>query len=452
MLAVYLVGCGDDATSSGATDPATTSTGSTSGSASTTTGTTGDSEATTSAQTESTGTQGSSGGTETDAPSTGTDGTGTDSTGATDSSSGDTAGTTTGELLPCSDEQIAECDPSATCAVDEEGMPICTCLDGFQGPGDFCADIDECAEELDDCDADATCTNAAGSFDCACNEYFYGNGTFCLPIDAETHVLDVSASPIRIVTSLGDFRVNAMGRIAVEVMFDSTPGKGNAVERTVTGWQVHDVVMRNVEAEPGSDLQDLIDWEVSQELEIALVVLEGPTTEELTFALQHAWPVSIDSTIEDDQLAEIVLASGDFYVESYVAPTESLVFGPTTQLEVEGLSGYFEFSAEDITEAPPDSADLIEVRKIRNDAADGSIEPLELMTFFENFLDLFDQDGIAETRNLSQIHRTGAGTELDRVTCTEAFFNLVYFFNPAKHYGTSPLLDATLATEYCAPG
>jgi hypothetical protein len=78
----------------------------------------------------------------------------------------------------------------------------------------------------------------------------------------------------------------------------------------------------------------------------------------------------------------------NFYIESYVAATPSLTFGPTTQLEVEGLSGYFEFSAEDITEAPPDTAD----------------------------------------------------------------FNLVYFFNPAKHYGTSPLLDATVATEYCEVG
>ena len=42
--------------------------------------------------------------------------------------------------------------------------------------------------------------------------------------------------------------------------------------------------------------------------------------------------------------------------------------------------------------------------------------------------------------------------ERKRFAQRRAFLNLVYFFNPAKHYGTSPLLDATVATEYCAPG
>jgi hypothetical protein len=74
------------------------------------------------------------------------------------------------------------CDANATCA-DVTGMPVCTCVDGFDGPGTTCTDIDECADGADDCHADATCVNTAGSFDCACNPGFTGDGWSCVDID-----------------------------------------------------------------------------------------------------------------------------------------------------------------------------------------------------------------------------------------------------------------------------
>ena len=40
-------------------------------------------------------------------------------------------------------------------------------------------DIDECTEDLDDCDPNAMCTNTNGSYTCACNEGYSGNGTTC---------------------------------------------------------------------------------------------------------------------------------------------------------------------------------------------------------------------------------------------------------------------------------
>ena len=42
----------------------------------------------------------------------------------------------------------------------------------------FCnIDIDECSKSP--CDANATCTNTAGSFTCTCNSGYTGNGTSC---------------------------------------------------------------------------------------------------------------------------------------------------------------------------------------------------------------------------------------------------------------------------------
>ena len=37
-------------------------------------------------------------------------------------------------------------------------------------------DDDECADMNDNCHADATCTNTAGSFTCACNAGYTGDG------------------------------------------------------------------------------------------------------------------------------------------------------------------------------------------------------------------------------------------------------------------------------------
>ena len=40
-------------------------------------------------------------------------------------------------------------------------------------------DIDECADGLHDCDADATCTDTEGSYICTCKDGFTGDGFTC---------------------------------------------------------------------------------------------------------------------------------------------------------------------------------------------------------------------------------------------------------------------------------
>ena len=40
-------------------------------------------------------------------------------------------------------------------------------------------DIDECAEDTDECDFHADCENTVGSYECTCNVGFSGNGRNC---------------------------------------------------------------------------------------------------------------------------------------------------------------------------------------------------------------------------------------------------------------------------------
>ena len=57
-------------------------------------------------------------------------------------------------------------------------------------------DINECAESLDNCHADAICRNTVGSFECTCRNGFTGNGVICNRIicDNEEESSDSSSS------------------------------------------------------------------------------------------------------------------------------------------------------------------------------------------------------------------------------------------------------------------
>lgn len=41
------------------------------------------------------------------------------------------------------------------------------------------ADKDECTYDLDNCHADAMCTNTKGSYNCTCHPGYYGDGVTC---------------------------------------------------------------------------------------------------------------------------------------------------------------------------------------------------------------------------------------------------------------------------------
>lgn len=57
------------------------------------------------------------------------------------------------------------------------GSAECLCVNGYEMEQNRCVDINECASNP--CDRDAQCSNNAGSFSCRCNAGFRGNGRVC---------------------------------------------------------------------------------------------------------------------------------------------------------------------------------------------------------------------------------------------------------------------------------
>ena len=73
---------------------------------------------------------------------------------------------------------IHNCDANAVCK-DNNLSYTCTCNSGYQGDGENCSDINECYESTHDCHENALCKNNDGGYICECNDGFIGDGKIC---------------------------------------------------------------------------------------------------------------------------------------------------------------------------------------------------------------------------------------------------------------------------------
>ncbi|KAJ8038778.1 IgGFc-binding protein [Holothuria leucospilota] len=79
-------------------------------------------------------------------------------------------------------ENLDDCDPATSTCINEPGTFRCACNDGFVRNGLICEDVDECLG-MNDCSANAECNNTVGSYQCTCNEGYMGNGFTCVDFD-----------------------------------------------------------------------------------------------------------------------------------------------------------------------------------------------------------------------------------------------------------------------------
>ncbi|CAJ0942703.1 unnamed protein product, partial [Mesorhabditis belari] len=77
-------------------------------------------------------------------------------------------------------EDRHDCDPSNSHCKNIPGGYECECMDGYEGRGGICVDIDECKMGTSGCHHMAMCINRAGSCGCQCMNGYTGDGTSCL--------------------------------------------------------------------------------------------------------------------------------------------------------------------------------------------------------------------------------------------------------------------------------
>jgi alpha-tubulin suppressor-like RCC1 family protein len=100
-----------------------------------------------------------------------------------DGSADEDAGTVQ-QLTVCSN---TECGAHAHCDNDS-GAPVCSCDPGYEGDGQSCKNVDECAQGTDDCDANARCVDEPGTWSCECKPGYEGDGKSCTPNPCEPRV------------------------------------------------------------------------------------------------------------------------------------------------------------------------------------------------------------------------------------------------------------------------
>ena len=81
-------------------------------------------------------------------------------------------GTECVDIDECGDADLNNCHETLGICDNTPGNYTCECIDGYEGNGGFCNNINECWAETHDCHEFADCTDGEPGFDCACQAGF----------------------------------------------------------------------------------------------------------------------------------------------------------------------------------------------------------------------------------------------------------------------------------------
>jgi len=361
---------------------------------------------------------------------------------------GFTGNGTSCEALDACAAAVSPCDDNAACT-STDGTASCVCDSGWDGDGTTCTNVDECSAGTSSCDvASEDCVDNDGGFDCVCKDGFTDAGAGCV-IDPATFVADISSRPATIeISGVGTYEINGLGRVAVEVAMTSTPGAGIIVERVPTAAIYHNITLRNLAPVAPATLSDLATWAAAGTTTTATLHLDGLGTELLDLSIVDVAAATSDVTITDGQLAEVVLSERLISFQSMTLPAVGSTPLNATDIEIAGITSA-SFPSGDISTAATNTAEPITVRSVANYTGTTTGNAVNFIGWMVTSITELESTGDISRRNVSQIFRNAAGVEIDRIACFEIFPSELVYFNPLKVYGSTQLIDVTIATEQC---
>jgi len=362
-----------------------------------------------------------------------------------------------GNGVSCSDINECEaipgpCPEHAQCQ-NETGTFWCECDGGFEWNIDSCTNIDECARDLDDCGAFARCEDTEGSFTCACLEDYLGDGYVCTP-DPDTYVANVSDRPVRIeLEGIGSFDVRFLSRVGMDIEVietPTTPGNTHKEPGLVT---YPDITMHNLAGtqNAANSLAAWIDQGADADTRVMSMFLEGLGGEQLKLNIFGLKPVEGISTVwqegENYLVRSITMTItvpphqgidlAEYYQPHSGYPDCPL---PGWSIDIDGVENDSCWTLDGLHIPTVGSSEPVYLENVRN----ASTLHYWIRQTAWNWID----NGVIDRLTGSLIEKNENDFEIWQLNFYEAWPARINYFNPAKDYGYTYLVDLLIVDDF----
>ncbi|XP_078494191.1 uncharacterized protein LOC100183596 [Ciona intestinalis] len=171
-------------------------------------------------------------------------------------------------------ESAVLCHDDAECVYDIIEMAYtCKCEDGYIGNGSWCADDDECSNNMHACHVYAECENEEGDYDCECMDGYKGDGYTCEDINECEAMMEICPPNTKCRNLVGNYSCSCVGGY-VEV------GGGCQAQLLMRGTILLDPAFTYTQSLANPDSPEFQDLALSLEIKLAELydVIQGIVT------------------------------------------------------------------------------------------------------------------------------------------------------------------------------